>query len=136
MYIHLNPFCLLIFTTDRPSADFIMILDKWFLQQEIKICQNQLHNQHLDRINSQLFCNAICPLLLSNSCYLSSNLFNETFILEKCDTYPTLHSEFILLRFEIHEDLNKQNANLDLNNGSEATWKIDFKTYTNDFFSL
>lgn len=75
-----------------------------------KLCQNNVAQSALERNQFSIVIKVICLLLLSNSC-LSTNLFNETFILENCDTYPTLHSEFILLHSEIHEDFNKQNAN-------------------------
>ena len=45
-----------------------------------KICQNVAQSA-LGRNQFWIVFKAICPLLLSNSC-LSSNLFNETFILE------------------------------------------------------
>ena len=45
-----------------------------------KLCQNVAQSA-LGRNQFWIVFKAICPLLLSNSC-LSSNLFNETFILE------------------------------------------------------
>lgn len=121
----------LYFLFPWPSARFHHELRQMI---PIKICKNVTQSAHR-RTESILnwflnpfvhFCWAILVL--------SSNLFNDftqTFILDNYDTYPTLFC--FALKFM---KISTNKMQIFLNNGSEATWKIGFETYANDFFFL